>query len=111
MGVRALTEALRSAARAARERPSFALYLGAIALFPFNWLSPFSYGQAGWTDILAAAATAAWLVEKLRGLGNQRLRPPPYPHAASLACGVLSMLLGSGTSPTSARNVITMFEL
>jgi hypothetical protein len=109
--VRALTEALRSAARAARERPSFALYLGAIALFPFNWLSPFSYGQAGWTDILVAAATAAWLVEKLPNVGDLRLRPPHYAYAAYLACGVLSMLLISGTSPTSVRNVLTMFEL
>ena len=50
-------------------RPSFLLYLAALALLPFQWLSPFSYEQAGWTDLLILAATVAWLREQEASAG------------------------------------------
>ena len=102
---------MAGAVRAARERPSFALYLAALALFPFNWLSPFSYEQAGWTDVFILAATAVWVVEKARSLGSLRLRPSHYAYAAYLAAGALSMFFVTGIETVAARNVAIMVEL
>ena len=68
-------------------RPSFLLYLAALALLPFNWLTPFSYEQAGWTDLLVLAAAVAWVIEKARGGLRLRLRPPHFAYAAYLLAG------------------------
>ena len=90
-----MRKALEEALRAARERPSFGLYLLALLLFPFKWLSPFSHEQAGWIDVLIAAAAATWGWEQLRARATFRLRSPHWFGAAYLALGALSALVAS----------------
>lgn len=60
-----------------RERPSFGLYLAALAALPIGWLSPLSSisERSTWTDVLVAAALVLWAWERLRG-GQIARRPP-----------------------------------
>ena len=98
--------------RAARERPSFALYLVALVLLPAKWLSPFAHRQAGWTDVFLAAAALVWIVEELRRGARPRLRAPHYGLAVYLAAGLASAAVASGTShSTAAGNLLIMVEL
>jgi len=97
--------------RAARERPSFALYLVALLLFPFKWLSPFAHEQAGWIDILIAASAVTWGWEQLRAGAKVRLRAPHWFGAAYLALGALSALLASSDRATGVEGVLIMVEL
>src|SRR5437764_10384302 len=80
---------------AARRRPSFAVYLAALALLPVKWLSPFSHAQAGWTDVFIALAAVVWVLEWLRRRPRIRFRAPYYGYATYLTAGVLSALLAS----------------
>ena len=61
---------------AIRERPSFGLYLAALAALPIGWLSPLSSisERSTWTDVLVAAALVLWAGERLR---NGRIGRPP----------------------------------
>jgi hypothetical protein len=106
-----LEQAWEGALRAARERPSFALYLLALLLFPFKWLSPFSHEQAGWIDILVAAAVITWSWEQIRAHARFRLRAPHWFGAAYVALGALSALLASSDRATGAQGVVIMVEL
>lgn len=98
-------------AGAARQRPSFALYLAALAMFPFQWLSPFSYEQAGWPDVFIAAAVAAWILEAVRARRVSRPRAVHYALAAYFLFVVLSGLISTAPRAASARNVVTSAEL
>jgi hypothetical protein len=106
-----LGKALEAAVRSARERPSFALYLVALLLFPFKWLSPFSHEQAGWIDILVAASAVTWGWEQLRAGARLRLRAPHWFGGAYLALGALSALLTSSDRATAVQGVLIMIEL
>jgi O-Antigen ligase len=110
-GRSSLRDAVASARQAVQGRPSFALYLAALALFPFKWLSPFSYDRAGWTDAFFAAATAVWALEAVRAGKAVRLRPPHYAYAAYLAAGALSALFASSNLDVGALNVLIIAEL
>ena len=50
-----------------RESPAFAVYLAALLLLPFRWLSPLGHVQehGTWTDVLVAVAGALWLIERI----------------------------------------------
>ena len=106
-----ISTALKQALRAARKRPSFALYLAALLLFPFKWLSPFSHEQAGWIDVLIPAAGTVWAWEQLRARAKLRLRAPHWFGAAYLVLGALSALLASADRTTGAQGVLIMVEL
>jgi hypothetical protein len=106
-----LRELVADAARAGRERPSFGLYLVALAAFPFKWLSPFGHEQAGWIDIFIAAATLAWLVEAIRRRAPLRLRPPHYAYAAYVMAGVISVAFVAADRRAGAQDVLIVTEL
>ena len=106
-----LGKALEATLRAARKRPSFALYLVALLLFPFKWLSPFAHAQAGWIDILVAASAVTWGWEQLRVGARPRLRAPHWFGAAYLALGALSALLASSDRAMGVEGVLIMVEL
>ena len=96
--------------RAARARPSFALFLIALALLPFKWLTPFTHQQAGWTDVAMAAAFTSWLVEGLVRRVRPRLRAPHYMLSAYLLLVLISGVAASNHSE-SAQNIIITAEL
>lgn len=54
--------------RVVADDPAFAVYLLALALLPFRWLSPIGslYEHADWSDILIGCAAALWLLERVR---------------------------------------------
>ena len=106
-----LEKALDAALRTAREQPSFALYLVALLLFPFKWLSPFSHQQAGWIDILVAASVVTWGCEQIRVRARIRLRAVHWFGLAFLALGALSALLASADRVTGVEGVLIMAEL
>lgn len=91
----------------ARVRPSFVLYLVALALLPFKWWSPLTHQQAGWTDVFMAAATAAWLIEALLGRRTVRLRAVHYALGAYLATVAASGLVASDRSAAGTNVLIT----
>ena len=93
--------------------PAFALYLAALALLGFKWLSPVSwlYPRAGWTDVFVALAAVAWVVETWRAGSWPRLRAPYALLALYLALGALSALLASASLKVGAQNLVLMAEL
>jgi hypothetical protein len=101
---------MSTAGGAVRVRPSFVLYLTALALFPFQWLSPFTYEQAGWSDIFIAAAAGAWVLEALHSRRISRLRAPHYAYGAYFATVVLSAVF-AGSRATGVRNALITGEL
>ena len=109
--LRQLREGAGQLVRDARERPSFALYLIALALLPIKWLSPFADAQAGWTDVFIAAAAVAWAVGKVRARARPRLRPCHYGLALYVLAGVLSAAFASSDPSVGRENVLIMAEL
>jgi O-antigen ligase len=105
--------ALTSAVRAARSRPSFALYLVALALLPWKWLSPLGgiSERAGWTDVFVAVAVVVWSWEMLRSGARPRLRAPHWALAAYVVAGALSALIASGNRGDALANLLLMVEL
>ena len=106
---RPLVEAARGALDAARGRPALALYLLALATLGFKWLSPLSsfYARAEWSDVLVAAAAAAWAWERVRDRRVPRPRAFHVVLAAYLLIAVISMVAAGGGAPT----VVLIFEL
>jgi hypothetical protein len=94
----------------ARRRPALALYLAALALLPFKWLSPFSYEQAGLTDIFTAAATLAWLIERARTRRWPRVRSIHLAYAAFALCVALAAAF-AGNRRLGAENLLITCEL
>ena len=109
--LRHLREAVQGAVLAARERPSFALYLVALFLFPFKWLSPLSHAQASWIDVFIAASAVTWGWEQIRSGRKPRLRAPHWFGGAYLALAALSALLASSDRSVGAENVVIVVEL
>jgi hypothetical protein len=106
-----LREAFHRALVAAKARPSFALYLLALLLFPFKWLSPFSHRQAEWADVFVAAAFVTWSLEQLRAGIQPRLRAPHWFGLAYLGLGAASALLAPAGLSTGGEGVLIMLEL
>src|SRR5215207_274478 len=106
--LRQLREGSAEVLRAARERPSFALYLIALALLPIKWLSPISYEQAGWTDVFIAAAAVAWTLEKVRERARPNLRASHLGFALYLVAGAVSAAVVSSGSSDAWSNVLIM---
>jgi hypothetical protein len=94
------------------ERPAFALYLLALAMLGFKWLSPLSSFQetAGWTDVLVALAALAWLAERSRARTFPQLRLFHLALALWIVAGLLSLAFADAKG-TGARNVLLMLEL
>jgi hypothetical protein len=101
---------VKSAAVGARRRPALALYLAALALLPFKWLSPLAYEQAGLTDIFIALALVAWVVESVRGGSRPRVRPIHVAYAAFAAAVVLAAAFAHNHR-LAAENVLITCEL
>jgi hypothetical protein len=102
---------LYAVAVSARDRPSFALYLTAITLFPFQWLSPFSYEQAGWPDVFIAGAAASWFIEACIRRPVPLIRWSYYWYGAYLLLVTVSAGVAVGRGGGAARNVIITAEL
>ena len=98
-------------AAAARGRASFTLYLVALALLPFKWLSPFSHAQAGWTDAFLAAAVAAFALEVATGRAKLRLRAVHLLYGAFLGLVELSALQATPLASDPQQNVVIAAEL
>lgn len=77
---------------------------------PFKWFSPFAHQQAGWTDIVMAAAVASWILEGVASRRPLRLRAPHYLLAAYLVLVAASGLTAPDRS-TAALNVLITAEL
>lgn len=107
--------AARSLVRTARESPAFALFLVALAVLPFRWLSPLQSlsDRATWADVFLAGAIVLWL-----GHGAARwragVRPRPrawhWALAAYVAFGFVSAGFSGDVGRTSA-NALLMAEL
>jgi O-antigen ligase len=108
-----IAAAFASAVRAARARPSFGLYLVALTLLPWKWLSPLGglSERAGWTDVFVALAVVAWSWEMVRRGARPRLRAPHWALAAYVVAGVLSALIASGNRGDAVANALLMVEL
>jgi hypothetical protein len=108
----ALLDATRRTLRYSRERPAFALYLLALAALGWKWLSPISaaYERAGWSDILMAAATAAWLIERTRSRSFPRPRPFHLLLLAYVGVTLVSAVFADAQG-TGARNLLLVTEL
>ena len=101
---------------AVRERPSFGLYLAALALLPIGWLSPLSplSERSALTDVALAAAAAVWGRERWR---SRRLAVPPPVRGVVLALGgflalaALSAAFAAQDQRDAALNVLITGEL
>jgi hypothetical protein len=71
-----LARALRDLFGSARQQPAFALYLAALALLGFKWLSPLDsfYARAIWGDLLVAASAGLWVMDLARREERPTLR-------------------------------------
>jgi hypothetical protein len=105
-------DGLRGALRAARERPTFGLYLLALAALGFKWLSPTSSvnEQSGWSDILFAAAAVAWLIECVSRRRFPRLRAFQFLLLAFAALTLVSAAFAEAKG-TGGRNFLLVCEL
>ncbi len=103
---------LAAALRAAAGRPALAIYLLALLALGFKWLSPLSsfHDNAGWSDVLVAAAAVAWLVERARERSFPRPRLFHLALALWLAAALLSLAFADAKG-TGARNVLLLAEL
>lgn len=86
----AVSGAWQEVGAAVRERPSFGLYLAALAALPIGWLSPLSSlsERSGWTDVFIAAAVVVWAWERLKA------RDLAVPHALRGIYLALGLYLG-----------------
>ena len=94
--------------------PAFGVYLLALAVLPFRWLSPAGSLQqhAEWTDILVAVAAMLWLVQKVRaGALRRSLRTWQLPLGLYVALGAVSYALAVPGRGASATTVLLMAEL
>ena len=94
-----------------RRRPAFALYLLALAAFPFKWLSPFAHAQAGWIDVLLALATVVWIAEWVRRPTALHFRAVHLALAAYIFWLFVSALFAPEKASTAAENVLIGLEL
>lgn len=101
---------LSSAAGEARRRPALALYLAALFVIPFQWLSPFSYPQAGLTDALTAAALLAWIAERVRARARPHVRGIHLAYGAYAGATLLSTAFASDRR-LGAENLLIVCEL
>jgi hypothetical protein len=101
---------LRAAVAEARRDPALALYLIALALVPFKWLSPLSYPQAGPTDLFVAAAFAAWVLQRVWRRERLRIRAVHMAYAGFVAATLLAAALASNHR-LAAENVLITCEL
>jgi hypothetical protein len=92
------------------ELASFVLYLIALALLPFRWLSPFSHQQAGWSDVAVAASAAVWLAGAVAARRPLRLRTPHY-LAAGYLLAVTASAVAAENRSAAATNVVIVAEL
>jgi hypothetical protein len=92
-------------------RPSQLLYLLALLLLPFRWLSPFSYQQAELTDVLIAIAVAVWGVELLLRRATLRLRRAHWMLGGYLLCVMASAVATSEARSTALQNLLITVEL
>ena len=94
--------------------PSFLVYLLALAVLPFRWLSPVGslYEHADWTDVLVGVSAVLWLAERLRTRTLWRARRSwQAPLAIYLVLGLVSAAEEIPGRGGSAKTVLLMAEL
>ncbi len=94
--------------------PAFTVYLLAIGLLPFRWLSPIGALQqhGEWSDLLIAIATVLWLAERLwRGQLTDARRRWQVPLAAYLLLACVSAAFEVPGRGGSGKDVLLMLEL
>ncbi len=111
-GSASFTDSVRASLRAARARPSYGLYLLALAALGFKWLSPISSIQehGGWSDVLLAAAAVAWVIERALARTFPRLRGFHLLLLAFVGLTLISALFAEAHG-TAARNLLLIVEL
>ncbi len=112
----ALRKATRGLLPAVRDRPSFALYLAALAFLPIAGIAPLGVlsERSSWTDLLVAAAALAWAVEtvpRVRWRGASPLRGVYVAFAVFLALSALSAVLVADDRRDAVVNVLLAAEL
>lgn len=94
--------------------PGFPVYLLAIGLLPFRWLSPISSLQSHgeWSDVLIAVAAALWYLGRIRrhelGAAWRRWHAPLIAYLALAGLSAAFELPGRGGS---GKDVLLMVEL
>ncbi len=99
---------------AVSESPAFGVYLAALALLGFRWLSPIGslYAHADWTDVLVALAAVLWFFERVRdGALTRALAPWQLPLLVYLALGCASAAVAVPGRGGSWGAVVLMAEL
>ncbi len=94
--------------------PAFGVYLLAIGLLPFRWLSPIGSLQehAIWSDVLLAVAAVLWLAQKVLGRGLVAVfRAWQLPLASYLLLACLSAALAVPGRGGGWGTVLLMVEL
>jgi hypothetical protein len=114
--VSALRQAMRALGPTVRDRPSFALYLAALAALPFAGIVPIGVlsEHSSWTDVLVGAAAVAWILEMGRAPRKHRagpLRAVYIAFGAFLASTALSALLAAPDHRDAAVDVLLSAEL
>lgn len=97
-----------------RRSPAFGVYLVALALLGFRWLSPIGslYEHADWTDILFGLAAAMWLIERLQaGVLIRSLALWQLPLLAYLLLGCASAAVAVPGLGGGRGTVLLMAEL
>jgi O-antigen ligase len=94
-------------------RLSVVLYLASLALLPWSWFPPFPWlhEHAQWSDVVFAAAAAAWALERWRAGARPRLRSLHGAVAAYLAAAALSLLFADPRPAPGPAKLLGMAEL
>jgi len=85
-------------------RVVWSLYLASLALLPWSWFPPFPWlhERAQWSDVVFAAASLAWAVDRWRSGEWPRLRPVHAAIALYVTWALVSHL-AAGLEPVSGR--------
>lgn len=104
----------RRGAQAAARDPAFLVYLLAVGLLPFRWLSPIAGIQqhAEWSDLLIAISALLWLGQRRRiGELGQAYRRWQLPLAAYLGLACISAAVLVPAYGGSRTDLVLMAEL
>jgi hypothetical protein len=85
-------------------RVVWSLYLASLALLPWSWFPPFPWlhERAQWSDVVFAAASLVWAVDRWRSGEWPRLRPVHAAIALYVTWALVSHL-AAGLEPVSGR--------
>jgi hypothetical protein len=92
--------------------PALGVYLVALLLLPWRWLSPLGSinSRAGASDLFIALAALTWLVTRRRALGRTRPTPAHIALAAYVGWAVVSAAVSSNHR-TSAEGLLVILDV